>query len=153
MIRIRIAKLSDLEDVFRLHKQLYEFECKFDANLNKTYYETEEAKTKVFKIIKNRRKLCLVLEKDNKIVGVADGYMIDCDFYIKKVGYLDHLCIDENFRRTGLGKMLINAFEKKMKARGAEYIKLNAFAANSSAILFYKNANFKRYSTYYMKRT
>ena len=151
MINIRKAKVSDYEVIFDLYKQLYEAESVFDDNLKKDYYETEEAKEKVLKAVRARKKTFLVAEENKKVVGLVDGYMIDSNHHIQKVAYLDHLCVYKNFRKKGIGKMLIDEFNKRMKEQGAKSVKLNAFRQNYPASSLYEKEGFKEYSVYYIK--
>ena len=131
MIIIRKAKLSDFDAIFDLRKQLWETELPFDPNIKKDYYETEEAKREVLRAMRARKNIFLVAEENHKILGIVDGCMDgNCKYYIQKVGYLAHLCVDKNHRRQGIGKLLMDAFSEKMKEKGAEFIKLNAFREN-----------------------
>lgn len=152
MIKVRKVKVSDFNDVFNLYKQLYEAECPFDDNLNEKHYETEEAKNNVLKRIRSRKRIVLVAEENNKVIGIIDGYIMNCSQYVKKVAYLDHLCVDKEFRKNGIGKLLIDSFEEKMKEQGAKFIKLNAFKENYPAVCLYDKVSFKEYSVYYVKR-
>ncbi|MBE5819475.1 MAG: GNAT family N-acetyltransferase [Clostridiales bacterium] len=151
MVKIRKVKKSDFYDVFNLYKELYLAECPFDDNLNINYYETKESKNKVLKSIKSRKKTFLVAEEKDKVIGFVDGYMLNYSQYIHKVAYLDHLCVNINYRKRGIGKLLINSFEEKMKEQGAKFIKLNAFSENHAAISLYKKEDFSQYSVYYLK--
>ena len=151
MIKIRKVKKSDFYDVFNLYKELYLAECPFDDNLNINYYETEESKEKVLKSIKSRKKTFLVAEENDKVIGLIDGYMLNCTQYVHKVAYLDHLCVSINHKKKGIGKLLISSFETKMKEQGAKFIKLNAFSENHPAISLYKKEDFSQYSVYYLK--
>ena len=151
MIKIRKVKSTDFNEVFELYKQLYDAECPFDDNLNKKYYETEEAKNNVLNRIRSRKKIVLVAEENKKVIGIIDGYIMNCSQYVKKVGYLDHLCVDKEFRKKGIGKLLIECFEDKMKEKGAKFIKLNAFRNNISATFLYEKEGFNEYSVYYIK--
>lgn len=152
MVNIRKAKKYDFDEIFKLAKQLYEAELPFDKNLNKDYYNSKKSKKDLKKLISSRQRTFLVAEKDNNIVGYVDGYLIDKErTYINKVAYLDHLCVDVEFRKQGIGKLLIDEFTKIMKGKDAKFIKLNAFEDNIPAISMYKKENFKEYSIYYMK--
>ncbi len=153
LVIIRKAKLSDFDAILDLCKQLWEAELPFDSNLKKDYYETEEARNNVLKAIKARKKLLLVAEEKHNVVGMIDGYMdSNCKYYNEKVGYLDHLCVDKNHRKQGMGKLLMDAFCEKMNEQGAKFIKINAFRENEPAVSLYEKEGFQEYSVYYTKK-
>lgn len=153
MVIIRKAKVSDFDAIFDLRKQLWEAELPFDSNIKKDYYETEEAREELLKAIRSRKNLFLVAEENHKILGVVDGCMDShCKYYVQKVGYLAHLCVDKNHRKQGIGKLLIDAFAEKMSEQGAKFIKLCAFRNNQPAVSLYEKEGFQEYSVYYTKR-
>ena len=94
----------------------------------------------------------MVAEKDNKIVGLIDGYIIASIYYKEKISYLDHLCVDKKYRNNEIGSKLIEKFSEISKKRGAKYTKLNAFEKNIPAVSLYSKHGFESYSVYYMKK-
>lgn len=152
MINIRKAKKTDFDKILKLSKELHEAELPFDKNLNKNYYNNKKTIKDLKKSISSREKLFLVAELDNDVIGYVNGYLIDKEeAYIEKVAYLDHLCVNEKYRKQGIGKMLIDEFTSMMKEKNAKFIKLNAFESNIPAVSLYKKEDFKEYSIYYMK--
>ena len=152
MVNIRKAKKADFDKILKLAKELHEAELPFDKNLNKNYYNNKKEIKDLKKSISSRKKVFLVAESDNDVIGYVNGYLIDKEeVYIQKVAYLDHLCVSEKYRKQGIGKMLIDEFTKIMKEKGVKFIKLNAFENNIPAVSLYKKENFKEYSIYYMK--
>ena len=153
MVIVRKAKLNDFDAIFDLRKQLWKAELPFDTNLKKDYYETEEAKKELLKAIRARKNIFLVAEENQKILGIVDGCMdSNCKYYNEKVGYLDHLCVDKNHRKQGIGKLLMDAFVEKMKEQGAKFIKINAFRKNEPAVSLYEKEGYQEYSVYYTKK-
>lgn len=144
--------MKDCGQVIDLYQQLYDAEKIFDSNLSDTYKISESNKQirKIKKRIKSKNNIFLVAEKDNQIIGLIDGYLVDSDCYKENVGYLDHLCVDKKYRRQGVATMLIEMFKEKMK--NVSYIKLNAFSTNFSATNLYKKLGFEEYSIYYRSK-
>lgn len=151
-MKIRKARIEDYNQIIELYKQLYDAEKGFDSNLSEIYEVSDKQKTIIEKRIKSRKEIFLVAEKENKIIGLIDGYILDNNHHIEKVGYLDHLCVDNNFRKLGIANKLINEFSNRMKTKNVLYLKLNAFEKNIPAISLYKKMGFEEYSIYYIKK-
>lgn len=151
-MNIRKAKIEDYDEIVELYKELYDAEKIFDENLTNIYNVSEKQKEEIQKRIKSRKEIFLVAEEDNKIIGLIDGYIIDNSNHIEKVGYLDHLCVNKNYRKLGIGENLIEEFSNKMKSKNVTYLKLNAFEKNLPAIALYKKLGFEEYSIYYTKK-
>ena len=114
-MNIRKVKIEDYEEVVKLYKELWNAEKIFDLNMKQEYTVSDKQKKIIQKRIKSRKGIFLVSEKNKKIVGLVDGYIIDDNNYIEKVGYLDHLCVSKNNRKQGISKKLIEEFIKIMK--------------------------------------
>ena len=100
---IRKANTNDYNDVIKLYKQLHDTEVVFDDNINREFLIDEKNEKIIKNKLKSRKYIFLVAEVDNKIVGLLDGYIIDSIFYLEKIGYLDHLCVDEEYRNNQIG--------------------------------------------------
>lgn len=146
---IRKANINDYNDVIKLYKQLHDTEVVFDDNINREFLIDEKNEKIIKNKLKSRKYIFLVAEVDNKIVGLLDGYIIDSIFYLEKIGYLDHLCVDEEYRNNQIGSKLIKEFINISKKKKAKYIKLNSFNNNKS-INLYKRLGFKEYSSFYI---
>ena len=147
---IRRVNIDDYNSVIELYKQLYDAEKVYDSNIIDKYIVDEKQEAKIKKRIKSRKEIFLVTEKDNKIVGLIDGYIIESIYFKEKVSYLDHICVDKKYRNDQIGTKLINEFTAISKKKGAKYIKLNAFEKNNKAVNLYKKLGFKEYSIYYI---
>lgn len=146
---IRKANINDYNDVIDLYKQLHNIEKEFDNNIKREFLIDERNEKLIKNKLKSRKYIFLVAEVDNKIVGLLDGYIIDSIFYLEKIGYLDHLCVDEEYRNNQIGSKLIKEFINISKKKKAKYIKLNSFNNNKS-INLYKRLGFKEYSSFYI---
>lgn len=153
---IRRAKKSDIEDIIRLADQLRKTEAPLDKtkNIKEDSYLSDIYREKELKYISSRKKIFLVAEIDEKIIGYVNGYIVENSdiYYREPVAYLDCLCVDKVSRKQGIGKKLIDEFSSIVKKKGAKYVKLNAFENNTPAVNLYKKEGFEEYSIYYMKK-
>jgi len=105
MFKVYQVKKSDLKDVLCLLQK-----CKLDFNRGVVSLEKAWKISDVF----------LVCKEGKMIIGVVravfDGYYcLMCE-----------LAVDPKFRRQGIGELLVEKAEKKLKSKGAKYIFLNA---------------------------
>ena len=98
-------------------------------------------------IIKDKEKPIFVYEADGKIEGYAFCILINhsnenslCDY---KSLYIDDLCVDENCRGRGIGKILYDYVLEYAKKIGCYNLTLNVWEGNDSAMRFYKNIGLK----------
>lgn len=152
-MNIRKVKIEDFDEILKLSLVLEDAEIIFDDNLKYHCYETREGKKRLKKRISNKNNIFYVIENiDNKIIGFIDGRVSDDEWWYKeKVAYLDHLCVDEDYRKQKIATKLLNKFEIEAKKKGAKYIRILAFTNNEPAVSLYKNNNYIEYSTYYNK--
>lgn len=149
-MNIRKVNIDDYKEVLRLYKELYEAERVFDNNLTEEYLLDDKLENKIKKRIRSRKEIFLVVEIDKKIVGLIDGYMLENIHHKEKVVYLDHLCVDKDYRKQKIGTTLIKEFSDIAKKKGAKLIMLNAFENNVKAINLYKKLGFREHSLYYV---
>jgi len=96
-------------------------------------------------MIKNE--IVFVAEVEEKIVGYLAGSICEQISYITETfAELDNMCINEEYRRFGIGTLLINEFKKYCKEKNIQNIKVTASAKNSRAIQFYMKNGFEDYN-------
>lgn len=151
-VKVRKAKKSDFEKVLDLEKQLWDTEKVFFDNINDEYYLNEETEKEVLRNILSRKNIVLVAENEHGVIGVIQGYIIKNKYaYKRKIAFIDKLVVDKNYRKNGIGKLLINEYSSFVKNKDCHFLKLNAFEQNIPAIKCYKNLGFEEYSIMYIK--
>ena len=143
---IRLAKEKDIEQINNLLYQVHKVHSDARPDLFKAggkKYTDEELK----EIIKDEKKPIFVYEADGKIEGYAFCILIDninenslCDY---KSLYIDDLCVDENCRGKGIGKILFDYVLEYAKKIGCYNLTLNVWEGNDNAMRFYKNIGLK----------
>lgn len=82
------------------------------------------------------------IECDGKIVAGLDACMTAF-----KILYVSTVFVDEEYRRKGLGKALINQMEKEAKLLGANIIRLDTF--NWQGREFYESLGYEKVGHYF----
>ncbi|KYG90766.1 hypothetical protein A0U40_06675 [[Bacillus] sp. KCTC 13219] len=83
-----------------------------------------------------------VVEDDGKIIGGVFGYS---SYY--KIGYIDTLWVDENYRHKGIGTVLLKAIEADLYDFGCKVIRLETFDFQGPA--FYKKNGYEEFGSLY----
>ena len=90
--------------------------------------------------------LFLVAEMDGKMVGTVIGG------FDGRRGLIYHLAVDTDFRQHGIGDLLMEEVEKRLKAMGCLKCYLMVAVDNESAMRFYEKRKWERMNTIYTYR-
>ena len=130
---IRKLELKDLEEVFNLLDELYE---------NKIEYSIFAQKYK--SSLKDNNFYGIVAVEDNKVVGVLIARIINRLAKKKNILFIDDLIVNEKYRNTGIGKLLIqNAMDYAVNI-DCESLELTSLISNINAHRFYENNGFEK---------
>lgn len=145
-VTIRKATIHDLTSIQTLNNNLFELEYKnFDDTL-KTGWPFEKEGEEYFTDMINNE-IVFVAKDDEKIIGYLAGSICEQVSYITETfAELDNMCIDDEYRRFGIGTMLINSFKEYCKEKEIQNIKVTASAKKSRAIEFYTRNGFEEYN-------
>ena len=139
-----------LDDVKNLLVELEEYIIKVDEDgLDQLHSEYKDKMALLdLKTIKDNNGKCYLAIQNNMVIGLIMGYVrvydeFDyLDYKCPKSGVISEFIVSENVRSKGIGKQLINKMEEYFKSINCEYILLECFAYNKSAINFYKNQGY-----------
>jgi ribosomal protein S18 acetylase RimI-like enzyme len=90
--------------------------------------------------------LFLVAQENNRIVGVIMGR------WDGRRGWINHLAVAPDQQGKGLGSLLVNQVEDRLKAKGCEKINLLIEASNSSVPEFYERLGYARDNLIFMEK-
>ncbi len=136
-IRIRNAKETDKEQIFRLVEK-FATSFKPDFAMFTISYN---------KILDNDSTIVLVIVDKDKIIG----YLLEFEHYTfyanGRVGWVEEIMIDENYRRQKLGNALMDEFNKWIQSKQGKLIGL----ATRRAADFYKAIGYEESAVFFRK--
>ncbi|MFU8652882.1 GNAT family N-acetyltransferase [Methanotorris formicicus] len=136
MIIIDTAKKEDIDDMINLLKQLFEIEKDFAPN-----YENQRKGLEL--LLNNKDAIIFVARYNDKVVGMCSIQTLISTAEGGKVGILEDLVVDENFRGMGVGSKLLLEVERYCKENGLLRLSLLADKDNKKALEFYKSRGWK----------
>ena len=121
-IRVRIAKSSDLDDIYELDMQTFAMPC------------SKEALS--YDILENDNAFVIVAEYEGEFAGYADIWTVldEAD--------LNSIAVRVDFRRKGIGDAIMLAMTEILSANGVATINLEVRVSNMPAIKLYKKYGF-----------
>ncbi len=144
---MKIIEYEDkyLEDVKDLLVELEEYILSIDEDhldqLHPDY--RDKMAIKDLEEVNNTNGKCYIAVENDKAVGVIMGTIPPYDEYdyldykCPKRGEVTELVVSKNIRSTGVGQQLMKKMEEYFKSIGCEYIIIDVFGYNDSALKFY----------------
>ena len=118
---VRIMTIEDYEGVYALWKKIKGFGIR----------SIDDSKEGVARFLKRNPTTSVVAEKDGRIVG-----SILCGHDGRR-GCLYHVCVDEDYRRHGIGKRMVVFAMKALKEEKINKVSLIAFMENDIGNAFW----------------
>ncbi len=131
-MRIREFTLSDYERVVQLWKEA--------GIILRPGDEREGVKLK----LERDPDLFLVAEDDGELVGVVLGT------WDGRRGWLNHLAVRSDHRRSGIGRVLIREVERRLISKGAVKVNAQIYKSNHTSLEFFKSLNYEIHSDLFM---
>ena len=145
-IKIRKIQKEDIEKIIPLLEQVSTLHINMRPDIFKEKTESNMEKD-ILDIINDEEKISLVAEENEKILGIIVLKIKEVINHINlknsKVLWIEELCVDENNRGKGIGKILINNAKNIAKDLECERLELNCWEANKDAITFYEKQGMK----------
>lgn len=139
-----------LEDVKDLLVELEEYILTIDKDELDTLhpdYREKMAALDLEEVKENNGKCFLAIEED-KAIGLIMGTVIKHDEYdyldykCPKQGEITELIISKKVRSKGIGQQLMQKMEDYFKSINCEYVLIDVFAYNETAINFYRKQGY-----------
>ena len=139
-----------LEDVKDLLVELEEYILTIDKdNLDQLHpeYRDKMAILDLEEVNDNNGK-CYIAVEDDKAIGVIMGTIPPYDEYdyldytCPKTGEITELIVSQKVRSKGVGQQLMQKMEEYFKSQKCEYVHIDVFAYNDTAINFYRKQGY-----------
>ena len=140
---LELAQLTDLDAINRLAKQATELHALWRPDLFQN--ADESFSVPVFLDLQKDKELYVVRSEEAVVaftririqpIGRPD------DVPVRKVLFLEELCVDEKLRHRGIGTQMMNDLKAMAKAQGCISICLSVFPQNENAVSFYQKCGF-----------
>jgi ribosomal protein S18 acetylase RimI-like enzyme len=152
-MKIRIAKAEDVKQILPIFREL---DAKHSSNNKDIRNVIHENRYKsIFQdIFKEESNLILtVVEIEEKIAGFALGKLLSIHNHLmlrdQVIGEILYFAIDVNFKRKGIGRVLMNDIEERLIHSGANKLELRIFSFNEEPLP--EKINYKSKYTVYEK--
>ena len=150
MNMVRIAKPEDAERINELRRQVNELHVSGRPNHFKAGFG-EELRKHVYMYLTDGIGYAAVDEEDGQIVGMVMVDYIDRPEspyrYAERFAHIAEICVDENHRRQGIGKRLLDFVKADAKEKGFSRIELDVWAFND-ALAFYEAEGYTVFRRY-----
>lgn len=136
-MKIRKAELDDLQSVLILVKEFAMSFQTIESNFENAYIN----------LLDDKQATVYVAEHDTEIIGYCLGFVHDTFFANGKVSWLEEIMVDKNYRRSGVGTALVQAFESFSNQNGCRLAALATRRAGD----FYSAIGYEESAAYYRK--
>ena len=139
-----------LEDVKDLLVELEEYILTIDKDdLDQLHQDYREKMTTLdLEEVKENNGKCFIAVENDKAIGVIMGIVSPydehdyLDYKCPKQGEITELIISKNVRSSGIGQQLMKTMEDYFRSINCEYVYIDVFAYNESAINFYRKQGY-----------
>lgn len=135
-INIREAHHHDIDVMAALLVELFLIEDDFTINIEKQICGLEL-------LLKSKNCLILVAEISGQVIGMISMQGLISTAMGERVGLIEDMIVSNEFRRIGVGRLLLGSMIDYANTLGYGRIALGADRRNDSAIAFYQTFGFK----------
>ncbi len=149
-MEIRMAQEQDIPQLLRLLLQVEQVHHRIRPDIFASGGQKYDGSA-LAQLLEDREKPIFVAEEGGQVAGY-------CFCQLRRYAsalhtprfevYIDDLCVDENRRGQGVGKELYRHTVNYAKNLGCDFISLNVWCGNDSAMRFYENAGLTPRSIY-----
>ena len=143
-MNIRPARPTDIPRLVELWTEFMDYHVKFDP----AYARSEVAVENWVKYVES--KFCnpdcqlFVAEKEGQVVAYAGAIVKEYPpvFEVLKYGFVEEIAVTREFRRTGIGKRLVETAEAWLHAAGVTQIDVKIDVENEASMALFKGRGF-----------
>ena len=155
MVKIREAREEELLKVGRLWGKFMAFNAEFNSSFRVKKKAPEIFSKEMIEKIRDSNCRLTVAEIDGELVGFCYSYISHKPKYFKleKFGFVGDLFIEPEYRRQGVGRMLVNDTMEFFSRRKVRQIELLVAIKNTNTIKFWESLGFSHLLTWMYRRT
>lgn len=143
---IRVAEHRDIPSIQELMTLLSESDHPYDRDVDLQWAYSVDGLKYIKDRITNPGEACFVVEYNKSIVGYCTASIKELPSWrLVKVAEIENVFIEDNYRRNGLGRKLVETVVKWAKELRVNRIAVSVFSPNSKAISFYSKIEFTSY--------
>ena len=142
---IRIAKPDDMNDLLILWNEMMDSHKGMHPDFRISKNADMAMASNFTSLFDDTTSAIIVAEEDNRVVGmlIAQSRVGLPYTQTEKTGYIRDVSVTRSFRRTGIGKKLVEAGIEFLKSVDVEYIDLITGSENEDSNEFWKEMGFK----------
>lgn len=145
---VRFAEEKDLPRVNELREQVSRLHVKGRPDIFKPGF-CQELQERAYEMWRAEESDVIVAENDGAICGMACvEYLTKQESlycFARKIYYVTEFCVDEAFRRQGVGRELMEFMRSDARAKGFSGIELDMWSFNEGAREFYEALGFRTF--------
>lgn len=153
MIQVRLA---DLDELWRIAPMKEQIHAQHVAGRPDLFAPLENLSAFEAFVREDGLRLFLA-EREGEPLGYALTRVVDrpANPYMRRRLFLrvEEICVDERFRRQGVGRALMEAIHEEAQAQGCPRVVLDVWSFNEEAMHFYQSMGFCAYQTFLEKKT
>ena len=147
---VRFAKTEDAERINELRRQVNELHVNGRPNHFKAGFN-QELRDHVYMYLTGGIGYAAVEEEDGQVRGMVLVDYIDRPEspyrYAERFAHIAEICVDEQYRRQGIGQRLLDFVKADAKEKGFSRIELDVWAFND-ALAFYEAEGYTVFRRY-----
>lgn len=145
-MEIRFAEAKDVTGILSLLRQVGQVHHQGRPDIFRAGAQKYGA-SQILAMLDSSKTPIFVAAEDDQVVGYGfcqvKIYENDPVMENRIEVYIDDLCVDENCRGKGIGKAIYNQILRYAGMRKADYVTLNVWCCNESAMKFYESLGLK----------
>ena len=155
MVKIRKARQEELLKIGRLWGKFMAFNAEFNSSFRVKKKAPEIFSKEMIEKIQDSNCRLTVAEIDGELVGFCYSYISHKPKYFKleKFGFVGDLYVEPQYRRQGVGRMLVLDTMEFFSRRKVRQIELLVAVKNTGTIEFWESLGFSHLLTWMYKRT
>ncbi len=155
MVKIRKAREEELLKIGRLWGKFMAFNAEFNSSFRVKKKAPEIFSKEMIEKIQDSNCQLTVAEIDGELVGFCYSYISHKPKYFKleKFGFVGDLYVEPQYRRRGVGRMLVLDTMEFFSRRKVRQIELLVAVKNTNTIEFWESLGFSHLLTWMYRRT